>query len=159
MSGDGKKIRVLFVCLGNICRSPMAACVFRHLAKQRCVEDKWVVQSAAIGSWHVGGTGDNRMKMILKKNKIDSDHRVRQIRDSDFNEFNVIFGMDEDNIKDLKKLAPKGSTARIELLGKHDPQGQTNIRDPYYDSDLKGFEEVYEQCVRCSNAILDAGTC
>lgn len=159
MSCDGEKNRILFVCLGNICRSPMAACVFRSLAKQRGVADKWVVQSAGIGGWYVGGSGDSRMLMTLKKHKVRAEHRVRQIRDNDFNEFNVIFGMDQDNMRDLKKMAPKDCKARVELFGKYDPSGSATIRDPYYDDDLNGFEEVYEQCVKYSNALLDQGSC
>lgn len=157
MSSVTKKNRILFVCLGNICRSPMAACVFRHLARERGVENQWVVHSAGIGNWYVGGPGDNRMLMTLKKHKVEAEHRVRQIRESDFHEFDVIFGMDEDNIISLKRMAPKSCKAKIELFGDRDPEGERIIRDPYYDNDLKGFENVYAQCVRCSNAVLDSG--
>ncbi|KAK6620732.1 hypothetical protein RUM43_011027 [Polyplax serrata] len=151
------KTRVLFVCLGNICRSPMAACVFRHLAREKGVDDQWVIHSAGIGGWYVGGPGDNRMLMTLKKHKVTAEHRVRQIRESDFHEFDVIFGMDEENVRDLTKMAPKSCKAKIELFGEHDPKGEKIIRDPYYDTDLKGFEHVFEQCMRCSKAVLDNG--
>lgn len=156
MSDEKGKHRVLFVCLGNICRSPMAACIFRYLTKERGLEDKWTIHSAGIGNWYVGGPGDNRMLMTLKKHKIPAEHRVRQVRDSDFADFDYIFGMDEDNMKALRKMAPHNCRAKIELFGEWDPNGKKIIRDPYYDSDLRGFEEVFEQCMRCSKAFLDS---
>lgn len=73
---SAEKTKILFICLGNICRSPMAACVFRDLAAKRGVADKWHVDSAALGNWHVGGRGDPRMKSTLKKHNIDDRHTV-----------------------------------------------------------------------------------
>ncbi|KAG0424307.1 hypothetical protein HPB47_028465 [Ixodes persulcatus] len=73
----------------------------------------------------------------------------------DFRDFDYIFAMDNANLNDLKDLAPKGSKAKVVLLGKYDPEGQTIIRDPYYDSGSQGFEEVYAQCLRCCNAFFD----
>lgn len=157
MSEEKIKKKILFVCLGNICRSPMAACVLKHLARERGEENEWVVHSAGIGSWYVGGQGDNRMLMTLKKYKIPAEHRVRQVRESDFHEFDIIFGMDESNINSLEKMAPKPCKAKIELFGKYDPEGVKVVRDPYYDTDLNGFEEVFAQCMRCSKALLEKG--
>ncbi|KAL1426698.1 hypothetical protein MTO96_003298 [Rhipicephalus appendiculatus] len=146
---------VLFVCLGNICRSPIAEAVFKHVAKERGVLDDWTVDSAATGDWHVGCKPDKRALKCLKDHKIDYTHSARQVTTEDFTRFKYIFGMDQDNISTLRELAPKKSTAQIELFGKYDPQGKTIIRDPYYDDGSKGFEEAYEQCLRCSNAFLD----
>ncbi|XP_075528881.1 low molecular weight phosphotyrosine protein phosphatase-like [Dermacentor variabilis] len=146
---------VLFVCLGNICRSPIAEAVFRHIAKERGVLDDWDVDSAATGDWHVGSKPERRAIKCMKDHNVDMDHRARLVTTEDFSRFEYIFGMDEANISDLRKLAPKGSKAQIELLGKYDPQGKTIIRDPYYDSGSQGFEDVYEQCLRCCKAFLD----
>lgn len=150
-----EKKSVLFVCLGNICRSPIAASVFRHLVKLRKVEDGWIIDSAGTGSWHVGETMDSRSARVLTSHGIDTKHTVRQVTKDDFNKFDYIFGMDESNIRDLKAKAPKNSKAKIALLGSYDPQGDTIIQDPYYDNDLSGFERCYEQCYRSGSAFLD----
>jgi len=73
---EANKTRVLFICLGNICRSPMAALVMKHLVKERGITDKWEIDSAALGSWHVGGSGDSRMKVTLRKHEMDCTHTV-----------------------------------------------------------------------------------
>uniref|UniRef100_A0A4D5RN12 Low molecular weight phosphotyrosine protein phosphatase n=1 Tax=Ixodes scapularis TaxID=6945 RepID=A0A4D5RN12_IXOSC len=145
----------LFVCLGNICRSPIAEAVFRHVAKERGVLDEWNIDSAATGDWHVGSKPDRRAIQCMKDHNVEMDHRARQVTLDDFRDFDYIFAMDNANLNDLKDLAPKGSKAKVVLLGKYDPEGQTIIRDPYYDSNSQGFEEVYAQCVRCCNAFFD----
>ncbi|KAH6919500.1 hypothetical protein HPB50_029512 [Hyalomma asiaticum] len=126
---------VLFVCLGNICRSPMAEAVFKHIAKERGVLDDWHVDSAGTGDWHVGCKPDKRAAECLRDHGVDMNHSAR-VTTEDFTSFKYIFGMDEDNISALHELAPDDSTAQIELLGKYDPQGKTIIRDPYYVSAL-----------------------
>ncbi|CAG7819256.1 unnamed protein product [Allacma fusca] len=150
-----EKNSALFICLGNICRSPIAEAVFRHLVKERGIEDKWVIDSAATGNWHTGGSPDDRAMRVLKSNGITYSHIVRQIGDSDFEEFQWIFGMDDDNISDIKEVAPPGHKSKILLLGSFDPKGETEIRDPYYDRNDKGFFKCYEQCLRDCNAFLD----
>nr|XP_018902598.1 PREDICTED: low molecular weight phosphotyrosine protein phosphatase-like [Bemisia tabaci]XP_018902606.1 PREDICTED: low molecular weight phosphotyrosine protein phosphatase-like [Bemisia tabaci]XP_018902617.1 PREDICTED: low molecular weight phosphotyrosine protein phosphatase-like [Bemisia tabaci]XP_018902623.1 PREDICTED: low molecular weight phosphotyrosine protein phosphatase-like [Bemisia tabaci] len=145
---------VMFVCLGNICRSPIADCVMRHLVKERNLSG-WTVDSSGTGSWHVGSPADRRAQQILEAHGVDSTHTAKQIKKKNFSEFSYIFGMDEQNISDLKRSAPANSPAKIELLGDYDPQGEKIIRDPYYDSDTAGFEKVYEQCLRCCTAFLE----
>ncbi|KAM7286569.1 low molecular weight phosphotyrosine protein phosphatase [Ixodes scapularis] len=149
----------LFVCLGNICRSPIAEAVFRHVAKERGVLAEWNIDSAAtasLGSFgSLGSKPDRRAIQCMKDHNVEMDHRSRQVTLDDFRDFDYIFAMDNANLNDLKDLAPKGSKAKVVLLGKYDPEGQTIIRDPYYDSGSQGFEEVYAQCVRCCNAFLD----
>uniref|UniRef100_A0A023GHN6 Low molecular weight phosphotyrosine protein phosphatase n=1 Tax=Amblyomma triste TaxID=251400 RepID=A0A023GHN6_AMBTT len=155
MSDTESSKSVLFVCLGNICRSPIAEAVFKHVAKERGVLDEWVVDSAATGDWHVGRKPDRRAIQCMKDHKVEMDHRARLVTTDDFTTFQYIFGMDEANISDLHNLKPKKSTAQIELLGKYDPEGKTIIRDPYYDDGSQGFEDVYVQCLRCCKAFLD----
>jgi low molecular weight phosphotyrosine protein phosphatase len=154
---SGKKNSALFICLGNICRSPIAEAVFREVVKERKVEDQWIIDSAATGNWHLGGSPDDRAMRVLESNGINYSHVVRQIGDSDFEEFEWIFGMDEKNIADIKGVAPPGYKGKILLLGSFDPEGETIIRDPYFDgsNDIKGFVKCYEQCVRDCNAFLD----
>lgn len=151
----GEKHKALFVCLGNICRSPIAEGVFAHLIKERKLEDKWVADSAAIGSWHAGNSPDHRTSSTLEKHSVSYNGKARQIKSADFNEFDYVFGMDEENIADLKQRAPKNCKAKILLLGEFDPEGDRIIRDPYYDSGADGFEKCYQQCMRSCNAFLD----
>lgn len=92
----------------------------------------------------------------MKAHNIPMDHRARIVVSDDFQDFDYIFGMDENNIRDLEDMAPKRMKAQIKLLGSYDPEGQKIIRDPYYDRDSEGFEEVYRQCVRCCKAFLES---
>ncbi|KAH7970506.1 hypothetical protein HPB49_008297 [Dermacentor silvarum] len=93
----------------------------------------WDVDSAATGDWHVGCKPEKRAIKCMKDHNVEMDHRARLVSCGAARiRFQYIFGMDEANISDLRELAPKGSKARIELLGKYDPQGKTIIRDPYY---------------------------
>ncbi|GIX70036.1 low molecular weight phosphotyrosine protein phosphatase [Caerostris darwini] len=149
------KKSALFVCLGNICRSPIAEAVFAHFVKERGLSDKWCIDSAATADYHTGKNPDKRARSCMEKHSIEMNHRARPISAEDFKKFNYVFGMDENNIRDLKRLAPRNSTAKIELLGDYDPEGACIIRDPYYDDGDEGFEEVYQQCLRCCKAFLD----
>ncbi|XP_050310959.1 low molecular weight phosphotyrosine protein phosphatase 1-like [Anthonomus grandis grandis] len=145
----------LFVCLGNICRSPIAEAVFGQVVKDRGVESEWKIDSAALGGWHVGNPPDSRASKILKNHGISYQGRARQIEDNDFKEFDYIFGMDNNNISNLREQQPKGSKAKVLLLGDFDPEGDKIIRDPYYDSGSEGFEKCYQQCMRACNGFLD----
>ncbi|CAM1306732.1 primo-1 (predicted) [Pycnogonum litorale] len=157
MSADrntGKK-SVLFICLGNICRSPIAEAVFRHLIKQRNVGDEWTVDSAAVMGYHIGKNPDRRARDILKERNIEYSHKVRVLCEDDFKKFQTIFGMDDENIQDINSAKPKGSKVKVQLLGEYSPQNERIIRDPYYDGGDEGFRKVYEQCLQCCNAFLD----
>ncbi|CAH1131824.1 unnamed protein product [Ceutorhynchus assimilis] len=145
----------LFVCLGNICRSPIADAVFLKIVTERGIADQWKVDSAAIGGWHSGSSPDSRATKTLTNHGIPYDGRARQIEDEDFLEFDYIFGMDDKNISNLKGQQPPESRAKILLLGDFDPEGDKIIRDPYYDSGSEGFEKCYQQCVRSCNGFLD----
>ncbi|CAH0548816.1 unnamed protein product [Brassicogethes aeneus] len=149
------KKSALFVCLGNICRSPIAEGVFQHLVKERNLGDKWEIDSAGLGGWHSGNRPDSRAMKTMQKYNIEYTNRARQIEDEDFQKFDYIFGMDENNISNLKSQKPKGSKCEILLLGDFDPTGDRIIRDPYYDDDSAGFEKCYQQCLRACNAFLD----
>ncbi|XP_061602539.1 low molecular weight phosphotyrosine protein phosphatase isoform X2 [Cololabis saira] len=150
---------VLFVCLGNICRSPIAEAVFKKMATDADVVNKWVIDSGATSDWNIGSSPDARGLACLRKHGIETSHRARQVTKDDFMSFEYILCMDENNLSDLKKKANsvKDYRAKIELLGSYDPQKQLIIKDPYYGSD-SDFENVYEQCVRCCKAFLDVNS-
>ncbi|KAG0726206.1 Low molecular weight phosphotyrosine protein phosphatase [Chionoecetes opilio] len=128
-STEGKK--VLFICLGNICRSPIAEAVFNHMVKERGLAG-WEVDSGAIGSWHVGLGPDRRAVTTMKKHDIHMSHKARQLKKADFSHYDYIFGMDHDNITDIKDMGPKTYSTCVELFGSYDPQKELLIRDPYY---------------------------
>lgn len=90
----------------------------------------------------------------MKNHNLSYTNKARQIETEDFNKFDFIFGMDDKNMEDLNSMKPDGAKAKVLLLGEFDPQGERNIRDPYYDRGLAGFERTYEQSVRCCEAFL-----
>ncbi|XP_076027788.1 low molecular weight phosphotyrosine protein phosphatase isoform X1 [Genypterus blacodes] len=158
MAGAGTK-SVLFVCLGNICRSPIAEAVFRKMATDAGVVDQWVIDSAATSDWNTGSTPDARGLACLRKHGIETDHRARQVTKDDFMSFEYILCMDESNLSDLNRKAKpvKNLRAKIELLGSYDPEKQLIINDPYYGRD-EDFEKVHQQCARCCRAFLESNS-
>ncbi|XP_059212507.1 low molecular weight phosphotyrosine protein phosphatase isoform X2 [Centropristis striata] len=155
MAAAGTK-SVVFVCLGNICRSPIAEAVFRKMATDAGVVDKWVIDSGATSDWNIGSSPDERGLACLRKHGIETSHRARQVTKDDFLSFDYILCMDENNLSELNRKAKlvKNYKAKIELLGSYDPEKQLIIKDPYYGS-AEDFEKVYEQCVRCCKAFLE----
>ncbi|KRX21656.1 Low molecular weight phosphotyrosine protein phosphatase [Trichinella nelsoni] len=137
---------VLFVCLGNICRSPMAEAVFLKLLKDRNLTQQWMADSAATCGYHVGGSPDDRTMKVLSKHGIKQyEHTVRIVTDEDFREFDYILGMDDNNIRDLESMKSKVNNAKckIQLLGSYDPENNSRIiPDPYYTKGLSSFEEM-----------------
>nr|XP_046229276.1 low molecular weight phosphotyrosine protein phosphatase isoform X3 [Scatophagus argus] len=150
---------VLFVCLGNICRSPIAEAVFRKMATDAGVVDKWIIDSGATSDWNIDSLPDSRGLACLRKHGIETSHRARQVTKEDFMSFEYVLCMDESNLSELNRKAKlvKNYKAKIELLGSYDPQKQHIIKDPYYGSD-EDFEKVYEQCVRCCKAFLEVNS-
>ncbi|KAL5279752.1 primo-1.2 family protein [Megaselia abdita] len=133
--------KVLMICLGNICRSPMAETIFQNTIEKAGVTETWSVESAAIGWWDVGRSPDRRAIKTLKKYGLDSKHIARQITKEDFEEFDYIFGMDKANMEDLSKLKPEGSKAKCLMLGDFGLDiNDRIIEDPYYVSFINFFK-------------------
>ena len=136
------KRAVLFVCLGNICRSPLAEAAFRAEVAARGLDA--TVDSAGTGNWHIGQAPDARAIATARKHGIDiADYEARQVRPEDFDRFDLILALDRENLSDLKRLCPAGAKARIELLLDRVPgmQGKA-VPDPYYGG-LADFERVW----------------
>lgn len=146
-------MRILMVCLGNICRSPMAAAVVRHLAAAHPQAKAWTIDSAGTGGWHAGNPADPRTIAVLKRHGVPSGHCARQVRTSDFTAYDRLLAMDRQNLADLRERAPRDASAVIELLGDYDPQRVAEVPDPYYGGD-DGFAEVYAQVLRCGEAFI-----
>jgi low molecular weight phosphotyrosine protein phosphatase len=149
-------MRVLMVCLGNICRSPMAEAVLAHQLAARSDGGRWLVDSAGTGAWHVGERPHHRTRTVLDRHGVAWRHRARQVEAGDFTRFDLILAMDRANHADLGGFQPTDGTARVALLGDYDPEGVAEVPDPYYSEGLGMFEQVYRQCVRCCQGLLAA---
>jgi protein-tyrosine phosphatase len=146
---------VLFVCLGNICRSPLAEGIFVHLLRQQGLDDTIRVDSAGTGSWHVGERADPRSREVAGRNGITLPSRARQVSPDDFESFDWIVAMDRSNLQALEELRDEhGGDARLVLLRDFDPEpGNGEVPDPYYGGP-QGFDTVYEMVLRSSKGLL-----
>jgi protein-tyrosine phosphatase len=136
-------ISVLFVCLGNICRSPMAEAIFRDLVKKEGLQDQIKIDSAGTGDWHVGHPPHEGTREILKKNQvIDEGIFARQIAADDLNQFDYIIAMDSQNIDNIGKVGKIKDHVKVNKLLDYvaDNKGR-DVPDPYYTGN---FDEVYE---------------
>ncbi|GED59597.1 low molecular weight protein-tyrosine-phosphatase [Brevibacillus formosus] len=132
---------VLFVCLGNICRSPMAEAVFRHLVEAEGLAGEISIDSAGLGGWHAGEPPHKGTQKVLTENGIAHDTlRARQIVTQDFSEYDYIVCMDEENLSALKQMAPSGKKV-YRLLDFADSVQEQNVEDPYYTG---RFTYVYD---------------
>ncbi|MEP2717448.1 low molecular weight protein-tyrosine-phosphatase [Pseudophaeobacter sp.] len=133
--------RILFVCLGNICRSPAAEGVFRAL----CPEVE--TDSAGTASYHVGAPPYEAMQAALGRRAVEiSDLRARQFGPADFAEFDLIIAMDQSNLEDIKALRPAGNTTPVRLFTDFAPRaGMDHVPDPYYTRDFEGCIDLIEQ--------------
>ncbi|XP_066591116.1 low molecular weight phosphotyrosine protein phosphatase-like [Prorops nasuta] len=150
------KKRVLMVCLGNSCRSPIAEAIFATEIKRMGIEDDWDVDSAAVLDYHVGNSPEPRAQAVLiNKGITDYNHKARKITEVDFYTFDWILGMDYYVMTELFSIQPPNSKAVIELLGKYHTNGEINIRDPLFDNDSSGFEETFDISLVCILNFLD----
>jgi protein-tyrosine phosphatase len=137
------KRSVLFVCLGNICRSPAAEGVLLHLLGQRKLQGQVVVDSAGTMGYHIGNPADARMRQAAAKRQIDLPSRARQVTKTDLERFDWVIAMDRENLADLQRLHPSPS-ARVCLFSEFlDESWPTDVPDPYYGG-LDGFEYVLD---------------
>ena len=151
-------MKLLFVCLGNICRSPAAEGVFLHLLNQRGLNDQFIVDSAGTGNWHVGHPADRRMSDAARRRGIHLPSRARQIELNDLEEFDLVLTMDDDNLEAVRGLAREAgarATAQIQpMLSYSKRYSEREVPDPYYGGET-GFEHVLDLLEDACSNLLD----
>ena len=149
--------KVLFICLGNICRSPLAEGHFRNLVEAKSLANEFSVDSAGTSRYNIGEQPDHRTRKNAEKHGLTLNHKARQITPSDLTLFDYLVVMDNDNRENLVKLLTENGlgTENLFLLRQFDPKpGDGQVPDPYYFPDHK-FEEVYQIVDRSNPALLD----
>lgn len=154
---EKRKIRVLFVCLGNICRSPAAEGVFRALAEEKGIADRFVIDSAGLYGGHAGELPDKRMRVHAARRGYNLTHRSRPVSISDFDDFDIILSMDDSNYSRLRNMAPsledENKVRRMTDFCRLHP-GWDHVPDPYYEG-AEGFELVLDLLEDSCNGLLD----
>lgn len=149
-------IRVCFVCMGNICRSPLAEGVFKHLVAEKGLGHNFHIESFGIGAWHVGEDPDPRSRAVARAHGLRLTSRAQQFRPKDFARFDHVLALDETIADDLQRLtSDPTSQTKIRLLRPYDPQanGSRDVPDPYYGNQPE-FELIYQMIERACQALL-----
>ena len=151
--------KILFVCLGNICRSPAAEGIFKKKIKDRELENLFVVDSAGTGGWHVGNLADRRMREAALSRGIELTSRSRKIDHNDLYEFDHILVMDKDNLNAVKSLIKDNTypiNSKIKLILSYSKKSQLDeVPDPYYGGQ-NGFENVLDLLDDAIDALIDS---
>jgi len=158
---DSSKVRVLFVCLGNICRSPAAEGNFHHLVKERSLEHVFEIDSAGTSAYHIGEPANSNARRAAARDGVDLTSRARQFKSRDFDKFDYILAMDHQNYRDILAQARKEEdSVKVRLFREFDPSVKSGERtpdvpDPYFGG-MDGFEKVQSIMKRTSAALLDS---
>jgi len=150
--------RILMVCMGNICRSPTAEGVMRALVREAGLQDEITIDSAGTGSWHVGDPPDRRATEAARARGVVLEGAARQLRASDFEDYDLLLAMDRENLRGIREVAPSPeAAAKARLLREFDPASagapDLDVPDPYYGGP-QGFETVLDQVQAACRGLL-----
>lgn len=151
------RVGVLFVCLGNICRSPLAEAVFREEVRKAGLEDRFEIDSAGTSDYHIGDSPDPRTVRTAAARGVRVEHRARQLEPADFDRFDYVVAMDGSNLERIRRLADgRDHSAEVALMRSWDAEAEegAEVPDPYYGGD-RGFEDVHDLVERAARALLD----
>lgn len=148
--------RICFVCLGNICRSPTAEGIFQHLVNQKGAGDYFYIDSAGTAAYHIGNPANSKSRQVALDNGVELLSRARQIDSQDLEEFDLIIAMDNENLKNIRRLDPDGLYhQKIKRMRDFDPEPEGGeVPDPYYGG-MDGFRNVYEILYRSCENLLE----
>lgn len=149
-------VRICFVCLGNICRSPTAEGVMRHIVREAGLEGRIEIDSAGTAAYHAGEMPDARAAQAARLRGIDLSGRARQFKARDWQRFDYVLAMDRSNLRDLEASAPSSAVrGKLSLLRAFDPDSPSGagVPDPYYGGDA-GFDEVLDLCEAACRGLL-----
>jgi protein-tyrosine phosphatase len=146
---------ILFVCLGNICRSPLAEGVFGAVVARRGEAARYRLDSAGTGAWHLGSAPDPRSIAVAARHGVDiGGQKARKLDVGDYAAFDLILAMDRSNLDDIEALAPAGGKARLDLFLRAATGEAREVPDPYYGG-TSGFDDVYRMVLQASEALAE----
>jgi protein-tyrosine phosphatase len=148
-------VRICFVCLGNICRSPTAEAVMAHRLAEAGLDGLVVVESAGTGNWHIGEPADARARAEAGRRGIPMSGRAQQFTRADFARFDLVLAMDAENVAALRRIAPAGAEERVRLFRSFDPDAAHHeVPDPYFGGE-DGFTAVFDMVDAACRGLID----
>lgn len=149
------KINVLFICLGNICRSPAAEGAFRSLVEKKGMSDLFHIDSCGTSNYHIGSLPDHRTRKVAQSRGINLSHKARELRNEDFDFFDFLLTMDNSNLKNVMSRCPESQLSKIRPFSSFFSELSPEVPDPYY-GDIKDFELVQDLVEKCSISFLES---
>jgi len=144
----------MFVCLGNICRSPLAHAVFEHLVKEGGLDEYFAVDSSGTGAWHVGEKSDSRMRQTAGSHGVRISHRSQQLNRGHLDEYDLLLTMDQNNYRDtLAFCRSEEERGKVRMFRDYDPEGKGDVPDPWYGGQ-DGFETVWTIVHRTAESLF-----